>query len=306
MERCARSLFGQTLDDIEYIFVDDCSPDRSIDIMLKVLNDYPQRKDAVKVIRHERNQGVSVTRQDGVDAATGDYIIHCDPDDWVDSDAYETIYHTAVDKGADFVMFDDYRDNEYVYNVVQPYDHISLLEDFSGVTGRYVFAGLCRNLIRADIAKKARIPAEVCNGEDVNVMFQILRHPIKIEYLQHKFYHYCSNPHSLTKQMSVAELERDYVNIRLLEAMKTGSNVRYDRCVDSFIFAIISTRAFVSGVYSSREFKEKYGKYSHTAKFYKRGTLVSRMLVKLSMLGFYRPALHCYNMLYKLKHGLRR
>ena len=44
IEQCVRSLFEQTLDDLEYIFVDDASPDASIDVMLRVLEDYPHRK----------------------------------------------------------------------------------------------------------------------------------------------------------------------------------------------------------------------------------------------------------------------
>ena len=40
IEQCVRSLFEQTLDDLEYIFVDDASPDASIDVMLRVLEDY--------------------------------------------------------------------------------------------------------------------------------------------------------------------------------------------------------------------------------------------------------------------------
>ena len=48
IERCARSLFEQTLDDIEYLFIDDCSLDRSIEILQQVLEEYPQRKLQVK------------------------------------------------------------------------------------------------------------------------------------------------------------------------------------------------------------------------------------------------------------------
>lgn len=47
IERCARSLFEQTLDDIEYLFIGDCTPDRSIDILKTVLDEYPQRKSQV-------------------------------------------------------------------------------------------------------------------------------------------------------------------------------------------------------------------------------------------------------------------
>ena len=95
IEQCVRSLFEQTLDDLEYIFVDDASPDASIDVLLRVLEDYPHRKNQVKLLRHETNQGVAVARKDAIAAATGEYIIHCDPDDWVDLDMYEKLYVKA-------------------------------------------------------------------------------------------------------------------------------------------------------------------------------------------------------------------
>lgn len=43
IERCAKSLFEQTLDDIEYIFVDDCSPDKSIAILENIIKEYQPR-----------------------------------------------------------------------------------------------------------------------------------------------------------------------------------------------------------------------------------------------------------------------
>ena len=43
VEKCVRSLFGQTLGDIQYIFVDDASPDKSIEVIKKTLKDYPDR-----------------------------------------------------------------------------------------------------------------------------------------------------------------------------------------------------------------------------------------------------------------------
>ena len=47
IERCARSLFEQTLEDMEFIFVDDCSPDRSVEILNKVVSEYPNRNVSV-------------------------------------------------------------------------------------------------------------------------------------------------------------------------------------------------------------------------------------------------------------------
>ena len=56
IERCAISLFEQTLDDIEYIFVDDCTMDKSVQILQGIIAKYPQRKDNVFIIRHVREQ----------------------------------------------------------------------------------------------------------------------------------------------------------------------------------------------------------------------------------------------------------
>ncbi len=43
IERCSRSLFEQTIDDIEYIFIDDSTNDNSISILKDVMKDYPER-----------------------------------------------------------------------------------------------------------------------------------------------------------------------------------------------------------------------------------------------------------------------
>lgn len=101
IEKCTRTLFGQTLDNLEYIFVDDCSPDHSIEVMERVLNEFPNRKSQVKVIRHEVNQGVSAARQHGVGAADAEYIIHCDPDDYLELDMYEAMYRKAKEDNND-------------------------------------------------------------------------------------------------------------------------------------------------------------------------------------------------------------
>ena len=94
IERCARSLFEQTMQKgIEFIFVNDCTPDRSIEILRQVLEEYPHRHPWVKIIDHTQNNGVGKTRRIAIENASGAYIIHCDPDDWVDKDFYEKIFN---------------------------------------------------------------------------------------------------------------------------------------------------------------------------------------------------------------------
>jgi glycosyltransferase involved in cell wall biosynthesis len=106
IERCSRALFEQTLQDIEYIFVNDCTPDHSMEILNRVIDDYPTRKNSVKIINHEINQGLSCTRIDGVMLASCKYVVHCDSDDWVDKDLLEKLYCKAESEDADITICD--------------------------------------------------------------------------------------------------------------------------------------------------------------------------------------------------------
>ena len=104
IERCSENLFSQTLDDIEFIFIDDCTPDRSIEILKSVLERFPNRKETVKILKMPKNSRQAAVRKYGMELATGDYIIHCDSDDWVDVDLYEKMYTEAVRSDADVVI----------------------------------------------------------------------------------------------------------------------------------------------------------------------------------------------------------
>ena len=125
MEKCARSLFEQTYHNIEYVFVNDCTPDRSIEIIRQVLVDYPQRQSAVKIVEHEHNRGLSASRHTAVLHATGDYFLHFDDDDYMETDAISRYVACAVETGADVVMADHnfvYQDQVVPYYDVVPAD----------------------------------------------------------------------------------------------------------------------------------------------------------------------------------------
>ena len=108
IEHCARSLFEQTLQNVEFIFVDDATPDDSIAILEETIKQYPQRRSQVKIIHHSENKGLPTARNSGLQVATGEYIFHCDSDDYVDSSAFEKLYEAAVTNKADYVWCDWY------------------------------------------------------------------------------------------------------------------------------------------------------------------------------------------------------
>lgn len=108
IEHCARSLFNQTLKDIEFIFVDDCTPDRSMEILTGVINEYPELKEYIRVVHHPQNLGLPSARNSGMAIARGEYLIHCDGDDWVEQDIYEKMYLKAKEEDAEIVGCDFY------------------------------------------------------------------------------------------------------------------------------------------------------------------------------------------------------
>lgn len=121
IERCSRSLFEQTLDDMEFIFVDDASPDNSIHILQGVLSHYPKRRKQVHIVRHSLNLGQNKARENGLRLATGDFIAYCDSDDYLASDMYQSLYDMAIQKNADVVYCDffmEYSSYSEYYNTL--------------------------------------------------------------------------------------------------------------------------------------------------------------------------------------------
>lgn len=191
VEKCARSLFGQTLDDMEFIFVDDCSPDNSIEIINNILEDYPSRKGQVRFLYNTENLGQAGARKKAMSIATGDYIIHCDSDDWVELDMYKTLYDRGVLTNADIVTCDyfDERPNEttIVGKEIFKDSHANLLD----INTKPHFT-LTWNLIKREIITSNELfPIQGLNmWEDFLVVIKAYYYANKIEHVEKPLYHY--------------------------------------------------------------------------------------------------------------------
>ena len=101
LRRCLDSVVNQTLKDIEIILVNDGSTDGS----LAICEEYAKNDDRIKIITR-KNGGLSAARNTGLDNATSEYIGFIDSDDWVDTNFFENLYNTAIEKNCD-VAFGD-------------------------------------------------------------------------------------------------------------------------------------------------------------------------------------------------------
>ena len=128
--KCLDSFVNQDFTNFELILVDDGSPDSSG----KICDGYAIQDKRIKVI-HKTNEGVSVARQTGLDKAQGKYVIHADPDDWVEKDMLSTLFQVAESENADVVMCDmwvDYNGGTTFLKKQNPsgLEHETILKDF--------------------------------------------------------------------------------------------------------------------------------------------------------------------------------
>jgi len=198
IERCAISLFEQTLDDIEYIFVNDCTPDCSIEILKDVLDRYPNRVSQVRILNMPRNSGQAAVRKFGVENAIGEYIIHCDSDDWLKLDMYETLYTVAKETNCDIVICDYFKFYEKgpTIHVIQ-----QVLEDknnlIRGLLNEKVHSSLCNKLVKRDLYTNIIYPKDNLR-EDLTIVVQLVHFAKIIKYIPIPSYYYRQNNQSLT------------------------------------------------------------------------------------------------------------
>ena len=192
IERCVCSLFEQTLKDVEYIFVDDASPDDSIDILKSCIDRYPERQDQVIILTHEQNQGLPAARNTGLAVVTGEYVFHCDSDDFVEKDMLEEMYKAAKEKDADMVYCDFYlsfeKNERYMSNPVYKTADSMLRQGLLGGNMKYnVWNKLVRRSLYTD--NDILFPAGHAMGEDMT-MIRLAACAKSVAYVPKAFYHY--------------------------------------------------------------------------------------------------------------------
>ena len=190
---CVRS---QTFSDWELIIVDDGSSDKSAAIIDK----YAEIDKRINAI-HQKNAGPGIARNRGIDIATGDYIIHCDSDDWVDVTMYEKTYNKAIEEDADMVVC-GYRETDGV-NDLRVGTHSFTTKDEYIARMLYmkeawnVWDKLCRRKLYEGIEYP-----KYSMGEDMLFTFQFVLKANNVSIVNEILYNYFFNPASITKVQS--------------------------------------------------------------------------------------------------------
>ena len=210
IERCIYSILNQTINEqIEIIFVNDCTPDKSIDILKSILRKNPPRPNiTTQILHHEKNRGQAVARLTALNHAKGEYIIYIDSDDYIDNDMIEKMYKRAKETDADITMVDVYKEFENNKLIVKsPYscNKNDIIAAFIRGTSIY----LCNKLIKKDLfINFSNYFKEGYNmSEDYAIMIPLSFAANKIEYVPNTYYHYIQYNSDATTKRGITQRE---------------------------------------------------------------------------------------------------
>ena len=228
IERCVESLMAQTLDDMQFVFVDDATPDNRIEILNAVLDRYPERKRQSMVVHHEVNKGLPTARKTGLEHINAEYVAHCDSDDWVDSTMYEKMYHKACSENADMVISEYYVGDNAIHHRV-PSDSNMVRAYLQGKIPPYVWA----RLTRTEIYQRVVFPKENYYEDWVQCV-QLHTNCRKVVFLHELLYHNRINSTSITKVNTYSDkceknLRQCMANVKLVHDYVINNHLAKER-----------------------------------------------------------------------------
>lgn len=266
IETCARSLFEQTLDRLEYVFVNDATPDNSIQILNDAICDYPHRISGIKIINLEKNGGVSNARRIGIENATGEYVIHTDSDDWVDNDMFEKLYNKAKETDADIVGCNfrhEFSDIQYDFH--QQYAAM-MEENIRRLINGKIFPSLCTSLTRRSLIvdNNVSFPIGLNMGEDLLFNLQLYLHANKIVSMNWAPYHYRHTEDSSCVQRTRKSIDSDIAIAELIETFMKEHGLYNQYAKDIEFRKFFSKLPLIHNLEDEEQYREWLNTYPET------------------------------------------
>ena len=226
--RCVESVLVSGGHRVEVILVEDCSKDGSWDICRSLA----ERHANVTALRNDRNRGVSYTRNRGLDAAAGEYILFVDSDDWVASE-YVAAFDEAIEAGVEFAICGFVNHDEVVAGRTDVYAWANLSADSTVTQLRPELEELqsfnllqqlwnkvfCRRVIAAH---GIRFDESISIGEDTRFVLEYIRCADlqSVMLINRPLYHYMRDQAgSLMYRVGYESVEEPLKNLRAMHQL---------------------------------------------------------------------------------------
>jgi glycosyltransferase involved in cell wall biosynthesis len=302
LKRCLDSIVSQAFTDFECLLIDDGSTDNSS----AVCDEYAQKDSRIRVF-HKDNEGISKTRQFGINNSTGRFTVFVDSDDWIESSLLQTAFQVIDTADPDIIFMDFYDENlsgkeRYVSQNISVLDIDTVIRQ---VFEQNLYSCLWNVIIKRDLYLLNNISfIEGINyGEDSLFIIELLLNNPKIEYLNGAFYHHTFNHNSFTrknKKNRYMERSKFLNQIPILLEKYNGLDM------SEYNFFPINDKyeMLCSGIFSRKEYEAFYS-LSLTAYHKKHCEFLKYFLLSLAEAGFYSPAKFSILFVRSLKNKLR-
>lgn len=202
IQNCIESLIRQTYKEIEIIVIDDGSTDSSMEILKQYQEDI--------IVFHQENQGVSYSRNKGLEKATGEYIMFVDGDDWIDSDMVESMMKIMKEEKVDIVRcgyIREYPTKKDYSILVKERKKMNKNEIYQMFLTNYLLASPWCQLIRKTCIQTL-FDQNIKVGEDYLFNLSLYTQASTFVFLPNTYYHYRYNSESATTSLTSEKIEK--------------------------------------------------------------------------------------------------
>ncbi|NLG02826.1 MAG: glycosyltransferase [Clostridia bacterium] len=205
LRQCIESVLKQTLSSIELILVDDGSTDASA----VIIEEYRKNDDRV-ITLHQKNQGVSAARNNGLRIARGEWVTFVDSDDYIAHDNCQCVYERAMEDQLDVLLWGSYKCYGEENKRYMPYTEdirlfsekqkeqlqlktmVGNLSIYEAPSSQFGSGSACSKLYRRSFLTEHQLyyPEQIKRAEDVNFNIRVFDAAKRIGYLNQHFYYY--------------------------------------------------------------------------------------------------------------------
>ncbi len=296
---CIRSLLAQTMKGVEYLIVDDASTDGSFEIVKELIGDNPD----FRLLRHERNMGLPAARNTGLRAARGEYVIHCDGDDFMAPEMVERLYDCAVSQKADMVWCDWYLSFAGSERYMKQPSCLTGREAVAGMLSGRMKYNVWNKLCRRSLYDGLQFPEGRSMGEDMT-MIKVAAKAKRTAHVAEALYHYRrTNAEALTQNYSPRKLNELMANtLDIVAFLRAGGEVS-ELDINRFLLNVKLPFLFTGKSEDIKRWRQWFKEADRAIMANKDQSLRVRLLEWSASKGFGFVNLLYYNLVQKVIYG---
>ena len=284
---CLNSVISQTYDHskIECIIVDDCTPDKSMDVVNKIIGEY---KGEIIFItrRHKENKGLSAARNTGISIATGEFLYFLDSDDYIYPNSLELLME-GVEKNKDIDMVVG---NFFYEKIIKPQMNIHNNEMLKSIDllyfGKMENKSAWNNLIKRNLFSMHNLRFPVGRYfEDIVLNYQLFSYVKKVYVVSQCTYFYRYNLNGIIRKQSIEKLSKS-IDDYIFALDFFISNLSDNLCVGKTAI-IVNTYFFVYNLFIKNRANLKNELYIEERLKYIRHSLIKILVKKFRVLLFF-------------------